>query len=68
MMSDEWISVKDQLPEEGEKVLSFCPSDYEPIRIDYVMKIDGPFWACRHYNDYHNVTYWMPLPKSPEEL
>jgi hypothetical protein len=57
----QWISVKDRLPEIGERVL-----------ISYY---DGVSIGSYHRNDdWHgigiilrSVTHWMPLPKPPEE-
>ena len=70
-----WISVKDQLPEEGETVLCY-------------RKIIVSGWLCKNYcpnekkrKGWHcdwsgiersmfkrfPVTHWMPLPNPPEE-
>jgi hypothetical protein len=57
----QWISVKDRLPEKGDRVL-----------ISYH---DGVSIGSYHRNDdWHvigiilrSVTHWMPLPKPPEE-
>lgn len=59
----EWISVKDRLPDEGTKVLSFS----HEIKIDYIIYAPDPIWACRLERDESKVTYWMPLPEQPKE-
>lgn len=67
-----WISVKDRLPEEGERTLTLeIPSSGNPTfadyRIDYIVLFDeGPIWACRLADEHSKVTYWMPLPSPPE--
>lgn len=63
-----WISVKDGLPEEGVEVISFSPSDYKPLRFDYIVKaFDETFWACRSLSEHnrHTVTHWRPRPPEP---
>lgn len=55
---NEWISVKDRLPEKDEYVLCFC-------------NIGDGFQAIFHYGKERKfngtaVTHWMPLPKPPE--
>lgn len=60
-----WISVKDRLPAKHEHVLiydSVCHEIYMAWRDD-----DLDVWFSEEYlPDFVNVTYWMPLPKSPE--
>ena len=67
----EWISVKDRLPEEGDYVLcvlkgfnyggkiqvcKFCPADKFK---------DKPYFE--HFrNGFPSVTHWMPLPEPPK--
>lgn len=59
-----WISVKDRLPEEGEKVLSYL-QDYDEYKIDYIIEFPEPIWACVLERDQNHVTHWMELPESP---
>lgn len=71
-----WISVKDQLPEEGVTVLCYrktitcgwyCNSywPYEKKRKGWHCDWSGVIRAmCKKYP----VTHWMPLPTPPEEL
>lgn len=67
---NQWISVKDRLPEEGVLVLTF--SEYkgnQSIRLDHVIILEHseePYvWAYRLVEDWHLVTHWMPLPQRP---
>lgn len=59
----EWISVKNRLPEEYKKVLSY--NGYE-MKIDYIVNAPEPIWACQLAREENNVTHWMPLPESPK--
>jgi hypothetical protein len=67
-----WISVDQQMPEEGVDVVVYCPD--EP---------DGEFQVCccekspcfpgewrffrRDYKAFFGVTHWMPIPDLPED-
>lgn len=59
-----WISVKDRLPENNQKVLCFnCNGEHEVLRWNYI----DWMWNSgieRHQEDY--VLYWMPLPQPPK--
>lgn len=60
----EWISVKDRMPEEYAKVITYrrgCPIDIhiEDI-IDGVWTFDGILK--------NPVTYWMSFPEPPKEV
>lgn len=60
----EWVSVKDRLPKEGECVIVY------DTRVDYIgmWEFSGVAW----YNDDYNplgideVTHWMPAPQPPK--
>ena len=59
----QWISVKDRLPEEGQSVLTckngICDiQTYEKRRNGWLCK--GWFWSMA------TVTHWMPLPQPPK--
>lgn len=78
LKGQDWISVKDRLPEEGVRVLAVkklkdgrrdlalatCILEYK--HHDYVTGEDivEPYWVCGGNN---NITHWMPLPEMPEE-
>ena len=64
-----WISVKDQLPTSGQRVL--CYSGYIYIKNfqereeDYIF-CDGDFhWTGKPLGEIEKVTHWMPLPDAP---
>lgn len=70
----EWISVKDRLPEDEQRVIAYCQK---------VKKYFVGFAERSHYSDkvhwWHEgakgglysatskVTHWMPLPEPPKE-
>ena len=57
---NEWISVKDRLPEEKTRVLVFVT--HSSIKID-TDRIVGRIWV--RWNGH--ITHWMPLPEPPKE-
>lgn len=75
---EEWRSVEEELPKDGETVLAVkelksgvrdiclarCIRNYEYH--DYRTKTThiGPYWICSGNN---NILFWMPLPEIPEE-
>lgn len=58
-MKEEWISVKDRLPEHYVSVLVFDPKEQIPYAIDFYT---GKYWG----NRFDTVTHWMPLPSPPK--
>ena len=62
---NEWINVKDRLPEMFKYVICFCPEkDYgSKIVVDYA-ETDGGFAERIRYG---KTTHWMPLPEPPKE-
>ncbi len=59
----EWISVKDRLPEEGERVIAFCSDGI--IRLNRLEYGNFPIIlgkGCSHIG----TTHWMPLPEPPK--
>lgn len=66
---DEWISVKDRLPDEEQKVLCFtCDkeivvADFSHFSYDFGELGEWHYWGVR---DPRFVTHWMPLPQKPE--
>lgn len=68
LRKQQWISVKDRLPEPAENVLIF--TDYHGGCVDigrYVLQGNLPFWARGGTMIKDNVTHWMPLPEPPKE-
>ena len=66
---NQWISVKEQLPEIGRSVLIYYPKwDGDEIQ---VAKLEGDgmmFDICGEFNIGTGViTHWMPLPKLPKD-
>jgi hypothetical protein len=60
----EWISVKDRLPENDQRVLCFnYNGEYKVLRWNYIdwMWNSGIEWLKENY-----VLYWMPLPPAPK--
>jgi Protein of unknown function (DUF551) len=73
-----WISVKDKLPEENQRVLTYN-SNIEEIRtaylekagckVDYSIYTEDDLWVSENHifkalRGY--ITHWMPLPEKPE--
>lgn len=72
---NEWINVKDRLPEPFVSVLLFAPSEPSPIFEAYYVS-NGVFNAANimrgNRGNYgrlqlgEDVTHWMPMPEPPE--
>lgn len=67
----EWISVKDRLPERNKLVLVRAVSTARGGNITFVGAYDG-FWFLQTAADtigltiQYDITHWMPLPEPPE--
>jgi hypothetical protein len=61
---NEWISVKDRMPEEGVDVLvyGYIYLNRKGADVDFVDGESGNFF----YYDEGEVTHWRPLPEPPE--
>ena len=62
----EWISVKDRLPEIGRSVIAYnAPAK---CAAEAMYKGEGMFlqfrWSARLQK--HEVTHWMPIPRPPK--
>jgi hypothetical protein len=55
----EWISVKDRLPEQGQEVIVYSGGVLKPTVFAY------QFWN-KHYDSWARITHWMPLPEPPK--
>ncbi len=67
--ADNWISVKDGLPENEQAVLIYCKREFKnsPSRlIGYHAQYFG--WHSSNFNDEELaiVTHWQPLPPPPK--
>lgn len=69
-----WISVKDRLPQNSERVLAYCEKTkkYFVGNVTYRCFSDEVYW--RHewargamYTVTSKVTHWMPLPEPPQK-
>jgi hypothetical protein len=65
----QWISVKDRLPESISDVLILTTE--KESHVGYYRSSDND-WnmynrCCSFHMQLHNVTYWMPLPAPPKE-
>ena len=57
----QWISVKDRLPEYGKRVLTFGSRDGQLyVYIDQICGDGGWLFAT------WEITHWMPLPQPPK--
>lgn len=71
-MKEEWISVKDRLPEEDSGFLVFCPTlDRDPEKCIRVgTRITGHAGVrpsgCLGYDD--DSTHWTPFPPPPPKI
>ena len=59
---NEWISVKDRLPNEDVRVLVYLNSDRNYTKIDTDRRLEGK-WVRWGYD----VTHWMCLPEPPTD-
>lgn len=63
----QWISVKDRLPEEGERVLIYQSWEDE-IEVDLLYSCPTPVWGCQLHDDHFKVTHWAKLPRKPKNV
>lgn len=67
--AEEWVSVKDRFPKDGERVLIYCGYTdikyYENIAECSPMFYDGETHCYCPLGMVNGVTHWMPLPESP---
>ena len=63
----EWISVKDRLPEAGGYVVCIAKRNPFSRFMPMVAKIEKNGWVNPITEQYiSEVTHWMPLPKMPQ--
>lgn len=61
---DDWIAVKNKLPEDARDVLIY-DTNYATTIGCYIAS-DGSWWSCNGTR-WHNVTHWRPLPAHPRK-
>lgn len=67
----EWISVKDMLPEPFVSVLACIPSESPLPTVHESYIADHGAWVCILTAERYKpgeVTHWMPLPEPPKEV
>ena len=69
----EWISVEDRLPEEGEYVLCVLKGFNYGGKIQVCKFVPADKFKDKPYfehfrNGFPSVTHWMPLPQPPKEV
>ena len=69
----EWISVEDRLPEEGEYVLCVLKGFNYGGKIQVCKFVPADKFTDKPYfehfrNGFPSVTHWMPLPQPPKEV
>ena len=63
----EWISVKDRLPEAGEYVVCIAKRNPFSMFMPMVARIKKNGWVNPITEQYiSEVTHWMPLPEPPK--
>lgn len=63
---NKWISVKDRLPEDYEKVLT-CDAKGNIHIFFHFHQFVYPFGIDASDERYYEVTHWMPLPQPPKD-
>ena len=65
----EWISVKDRLPDAGGYVVCIAKRNPFSIFMPMVARIEKNGWVNPITEQYiSEVTHWMPLPSDPEDM
>ena len=59
----QWISVKDRLPDDNDRVIAFRPYEAEVSAYRYCVKWG---WSLKTSMSYNGITHWMPLPHPPK--
>ena len=63
----EWISVKDRLPEDGEYVVCIAKRNPFSRFMPMVARIEKNGWANPITEQYiSEVTHWIPMPQPPK--
>lgn len=77
VLNNDWISVKDKLPEKSQLVLVSLVNEIDGHRmktpqIGYHTGDEGRMWFIYSWNEWATasdfmVTHWMPTPEAPKE-
>ena len=59
---NEWISVKDRLPERNDRILA-----YTPLKPGYTELYNVTRGFMAQLGKRSDITHWMPLPEPPKE-
>ena len=63
----EWVDVKDRLPEEGGMYIVTANAGHAQ-RVSFVQRhTKNRMWNLTGARSYWRVTHWMPMPKPPKE-
>jgi len=65
-MREKWISVKERLPDDGERVLTWGSRGYLFCEVAY--RAYDEWWRSMDGIWLFDVTHWMSLPEGPKEL
>jgi len=65
MQNNNWIGVKDRIPELSGFYLVFRPND--GMYVEYFAQHKST-WYMEDADEDYGVVYWMPLPEPPEEV
>ncbi len=63
---NEWISVKDRLPEDSREVLIYDKRSGDVLYAWYSMETWNENDFCYEGDDLDDISHWMPLPEPPE--
>ena len=76
-MMDDWISVKDRMPEKNGEVIAYndekkeCIADqYRIVKASFYRHTSHVSWRVEssYSRTLDDVTHWMPLPNAPGSL
>lgn len=62
---DNWISVEDGLPENGDDVLVYTSDEY--VSLGEYSNRKWRVYGTPYFDPIAHVTHWMPLPKPPQK-
>ena len=59
----EWISVKDRLPEDNERVIAYRPNEPETSAYKYCVMWG---WSVKASLKHRGITHWRAMPQPPK--